>query len=452
MDPFALFSRQIIAPLWAIKEKTPYLRHLKYLEKSQYFSEEQLKEIQWNKLKNLLQHAYEHVPFYKVRFDEAGITPDDIRHWDDLTRIPILTKDDIRGNKDFMVADNIAKDKLIPKKTSGSTGVSLEFYIDEDSQQWKRACTMRHDRWSGWDLGERVAAVWGNPEHEHSWRLKLRNTLLERYTYLDTLKMDEDAMRQFYHRIVQKPPRIYFGHAHSLYLFARFLDQNNLVPPRPAGLISTAMILHKHERELIERVFNSKVFNRYGCEEVSLIASECEAHEGLHMNMDTLIVEVLYDGMPAQPGQAGAIVLTDLSNYGMPFIRYKVGDVGVLADKPCSCGRGFPLFKSIEGRAADYVVTPEGKYISGISLTENFATQLPGIKQLQIVQDKIDHIIFRIVKSMVTDQNQIKKIDDLVKERFGPKMNFDIEYVDSIQQEASGKYRFCISQIDNPFR
>ncbi|HID39962.1 MAG TPA: phenylacetate--CoA ligase family protein [Calditrichaeota bacterium] len=452
MDYYAVFSRNIIAPLWAFKEKTPYLKYLKYLEKSQFFPQEKLRQIQWTKLKQLLSHAYKNVPFYRARFEEAGLTPDIIRHWEDLSKIPLLTKSDIRENAESLVAANVDKAKLIQKKTSGSTGVSLEFFIDEQSQQWKRACTIRHDRWAGKDIGERVAAIWGNPDYEHTWRLKLRNILLERNVFLDTLKMDEAGMYDFYHKIVKKPPRVFFGHAHSLYLFARFMEQNNLKPPKPAGIISTAMILHNHERALIEKIFNSKVFNRYGCEEVSLIASECEVHEGLHINMDTLIVEILYDGKPAKPGQPGAIVLTDLSNYAMPFIRYKVGDVGILAEKPCSCGRGLPLLKSIEGRAADYIITPEGNYISGISLTENFAMQLPGIKQLQIVQDKIDHLIFRIVKSSITDQSRIEKIGELVKERFGPNMTFNIEYVESIQQEESGKYRFCISEIDNPFK
>ncbi|MCD4730169.1 MAG: hypothetical protein K8R74_06200 [Bacteroidales bacterium] len=451
MDLFAPFVRNVIAPIWAMKEGSPYLRHLRYLEKSQYYSLEKTKEIQWEKLKKLLIHAYQNVIFYRQNFDILGIQPEDIRTWDDFSNLKILTKEDIRKNQYRMIANNYSRNKLISKKTSGSTGISLEIFIDEFSLQWKRACNVRHDRWAGWDIGDRVAAIWGNPEYLGNWRLKLRNLLLDRYTYLDTLKMDEVTITEFYNKILRKPPALLFGHAHSLYLFAQFLRQKGWYLPKHKGIISTAMILHNHERKLIEKVFNSKVFNRYGCEEVSLIASECEEHRGLHINSDTLIVEVIRDNNPVKAGEPGSIVVTDLSNFAMPLIRYKIGDVGILAKSQCACGRGFPLLESITGRTADYVVTPEGKYISGISLTENFAMKLPEIKQLQIVQDKIDHLKLRIVCNNFED-NQLKiRINELFKDRFGSTMKYDIEYVKSIQQEISGKYRFCISEIDNPF-
>jgi phenylacetate-CoA ligase len=451
MDVYAPIVRKIIAPLWAIKEGTSYLRYLKYLEGSQYHSLEEIQENQWARLKKILEHAFQNTGFYQKRFLEIKAGREDIRDWKDFQRFPLLTKDDIRENMKDMVARNIPPNKLLPKKTSGSTGVSLEFFVDEDSLQWKLACAIRHNHWAGWNIGDRVGAIWGNPEHYKNWRMRLRNILLDRYTYLDTLKIDESDMENFYRTICHKPPSIFFGHAHSLYLFSKFLESRGWSPPRPKGIISTAMVLHNYEREIIEKVFNCKVTNRYGCEEVSLIACECQEHKGLHMNLDTLVVEVIQDGKPAKPGEPGSIVVTDLTNYGMPFIRYKIGDVGILSKRKCSCGRSFPMLQSIEGRAADYVVTPEGNYISGISLTENFAMLLPEIKQLQIVQDRIDHILLMIVKADGYNNGTEQKIRNLVLERFGPKMLFDFNYVESIPQDASGKYRFCISKIPNPF-
>ncbi len=451
MDIFAPISRDIIAPLWAIKERSPYLRHLKYLEESQYYPLNQLYDIQWKKLKTLINHAYEHVPFYQEKFNTSGFNPNDLQSWEDLAQIPILSKDDIRRNKHDLIATNFNIEKLMFKKTSGSTGISLEFYVDEDSLQWKRACAARHDRWAGWDLGARVAAIWGNPDHFLNWRMRLRNVLLDRYTYLDTLKMDKQNMEEFYRAVKKKPPSIFFGHAHSLYLFARYIKENGFHLPKANGIISTAMVLHSHERELIESVFDCKVFNRYGCEEVSLIASECEMHSGLHMNLDTLIIEIIRNNKQVQNNEPGSIVVTDLTNYGMPFIRYKVGDVGVISEEKCQCGREFPLFKSIEGRTADFIVTPEGNFISGISLTENFAMKLSGISQIQIVQEKLDFLRFRIVKAEKESEDIEKGINLLFKERFGDKMSYNIEYVNSIQQEESGKYRFCISKIANDF-
>lgn len=450
-DYYSAIARRLVAPLWAMKEGTPYLRHLKSLDGSKKRLLAQVQDYQWQRLKRLLAHAAANSAFYTERFRQGGLILTDINSWEDFQRMPLLTKDDIRANKAAMIARNIPKDQLVAKKTSGSTGVSVELVVDEASAQWKRAVTMSYDRWAGWNIGERVGAIWGNPQHNINWRTRLRNNLLERYTYLDTLKMDEKSMLTFYHELKTKPPVILFGHAHSLYLFARFLEKNGLEGIRPRGIISTCMVLHDFERKTIEKIFGCHVTNRYGCEEVSLIACECP--EGnMHLNCDSLIVEFIRDGQPVLPGEPGAIVVTDLTNFGMPFIRYKVGDVGVPSTKTsCPCGCSYPIMDSLEGRVADYVVTPDGSYISGISLTENFAMHLPGIKQMQLVQEQVDYLIFRVVKGESFSEGTVADIGRLAHERFGSAMRFSIEYVDSIQSESSGKYRFCISKLPNPF-
>ena len=448
-----LFIRSAIAPLWAAKEGTPYLQHLRHLTNFKTRPLEQVKTDQWQRFTKLVAHAYNNTIFYRRKYDAAQITPTDIRGWDDLKKLPLLTKDDIRRNKDFMTASNINKAFLHGKSTSGSTGVAVELFIDEESLQWKRAVTITYDRWAGWDIGEIIGAMWGNPQHNLNWRTKIRNALLERYIFLDTLKIDENTIVEFYNRLKARPPAILYGHAHSIYLFAKFIEHKRLHEITPHGIISTAMVLHNFERETIERVFNCKVFNRYGCEEVSLIACECSEHNGLHLNNDTLIVEFIRDGEPVAPGEAGELVVTDLTNYGMPFIRYKVGDVGVPSTKTsCPCGCTYPLMQSIEGRVADYIVTPEGKHISGISLTDNFfSNNLLGIKQMQIVQERVDFLIFRIVKGELFSIQTVADIEKLARVYFGNRMTWVIEYVNSIQSERSGKYRFCISKLPNSF-
>ncbi len=412
---------------------------------------EQINADQFERLNSLLRHAVSQSEFYRKRYAEHGVAVESITCLADLSRLPVLSKDDIRANKEKMVAANFPREKLIPKKTSGSTGVSVELYVDEASSQWKRAVTVAYDRWSGWNIGERVGAIWGNPEIYQNWRTMLRNTLLGRALYLDTLKMDEATMRAYHAALVKKPPVILFGHAHSLFLFARFAEQNGLVGIKPKGIISTCMVLHDFERAAIERVFGCRVTDRYGCEEVSLISCQCPSGN-LHLNCDTLHVEFIRDGQAVGYGEPGALVVTDLTNYGMPIIRYQVGDVGVpSAMNNCPCGCTYPIMESLEGRVADYVVTPDGNYISGISLTENFAMHLPGIKQMQIVQEELDRLIFRIVAGERFTNRTIVDIDRLAKERFGGSMRYSIEYVQSIQSESSGKYRFCISKIPNPF-
>jgi phenylacetate-CoA ligase len=451
MDIYSKICCKIIAPLWAAKEKSSYLRVYKEIKGSELKSSDEVRGVQLQKLRKVIQHALTTTQYYREKFQSHGVTPTDITSLKDLVRLPILSKEDIRANKDRMVARNIPKEKMVQRKTSGSTGVSLEFFVDEDSMQWKRGCTMYFDQWSGWKLGNKIAAIWGNPTHRSNWRAVVRNELLERYDFLDTLRMDQKEMFGFYQKQMRRKPALLFGHAHSIYLFANFLKQKGLEPFRPKGIISTCMVLHDFERKAIEETFSCKVFNRYGCEEVSLIACECEAHKGLHLNLNTLIIEFIKDGRPAKPGEPGAIVVTDLTNYGMPFIRYKVGDVGISSAKKCSCGRPLPLMESLEGRVADYVVTPEGNLISGISLTENFAMKLPEIKQLQVIQENTDFLIFKMVRGESFSPASESKIRSMALERFGPKMHYACEYVDTIPQEANGKYRFCISKVKNPF-
>ena len=303
----------------------------------------------------------------------------------------------------------------------------------------------------GW-VSERQM-IWGNPEYlNRGWRGWLRNSFLDREFYLDTLKMTPQTMLDYLQALRRWPPSLMLGHAHSLYLFARFVQSNGGAGFRPNGILSTAMVLSDSERSVIEEVFNCPVTNRYGCEEVSLIACECEVHNGLHTNCDGVYVEIIRsDGTSAEPGEPGAVVVTDLVNRAMPMIRYQIGDMAVLSDRTCSCGRGLPLLEKIEGRVADYVVTPQGELVSGISLTENFAMLVPGIQQIQIVQEAVDRILFRIVRDKDFDDDSAKRIQHLVEERFGPGVVHQCEFVERIPQEPSGKYRFCISKVDNPF-
>jgi phenylacetate-CoA ligase len=452
MDLHAAFNRAVLGPLWAFKEGSPYLRHYRRLLRTQYDSPEVIRVRQWETIRALLQDALDRVPFYARRFRAAGLSVDRIESWTDFERLPILTKADIRAHGPEMIARGHDRRTLRRKTTSGSTGVSLEVWVDEPAMQFKRGCTLRSDEWSGWRFGEPVAMIWGNPDYlRHGWRGRLRNALLDRARHLDTLKMDAETMARFAVDLTRKPPSLIFGHAHSVYLFAEFVRRHGQGPIRPRGIITSAMILHEWQREVIEEVFACKVTNRYGCEEVGLIACQCERHEGLHVNCDGVHVEVLRDGRPAGPGEPGSIVVTDLRNRAMPLIRYQVGDVASWAGRICSCGRGSPLLGRIEGREADHVTTAAGELISGISLTENFAMLVPGIAQLQIVQEELDRFTLRIVRGDDFGAASLERIGQLVVERFGTAARYECEYVTQIPQEASGKYHFCISLVPNGF-
>jgi phenylacetate-CoA ligase len=433
-------NRHVMHPLMAWRAGSGHLHHLRELRRRQYDSPEVIRARQLAALQAQLRHAYATVPYYRAAWNAAGVHPDDVKSLDDLETFPILTKADIRRHERSLISSEFDVAKLRIKRTSGSTGVPLNIYIDEPAVQWKTACTLRSDEWSGWRLGQRVAKVWGNPEYRHfGLKGRLRNFFFDRAVYLDTLNLNDDRIAEFAATIRRHRPGLIFGHAHSLYLLACSLKKSDILDIGPNGIISTAMLLHDWQRVVIEQVFACPVTNRYGCEEVSLIASECEEHRGLHVNADSIHAEV--------DASTGQLLVTDLTNRAMPLIRYRIGDVVVPSCRKCPCGRGLPLIESVEGREADYVLTPAGRLISGISLTENFALLVPGTAQMQIVQESLTELRIRLVPDEEFGPESRRKIAELILETFGPGVRHDVELVEAIPQEPSGKYRFCISKV-----
>lgn len=433
-------NRHVMHPLMAWRAGSRRLQHLRELRRTQFDALDVIRARQLSALQTQLHHAYETVPYYRAAWNAAGVHPGDVKSLDDLDAFPILTKADIRRHERNLISSAFDASSLRTKRTSGSTGVPLTIYIDEPAVQWKTACTLRSDEWSGWRLGQRVAKVWGNPEyHRFGLKGRLRNHLFDRAVYLDTLHLTDERIAEFVAIIRRRRPGLIFGHAHSLYLLACWLKKSGIFDIRPGGVISTAMLLHHWQRETIEHVFGRPVTNRYGCEEVSLIASECEEHHGLHVNADSVYTTV--------EAGTGRLLVTDLTNRAMPLVRYRIGDVVVPSQRVCPCGRGLPLIERVEGREADYVVTPSGRLISGISLTENFALLIPGVAQLQIVQESLTELCIRLVPDADFGPESRLKIEDLVTETFGAGVHHEVELVDAIPQEPSGKYRFCISKI-----
>lgn len=435
-------NRHLVQPLVAARRRSRVFRYLKQLERMQFDPPEAVRTRQLAMLKAQLRHAYVTVPFYRRTWTAAGVHPDDVKSLDDFRHFPVVTKTDIRKHAAEMLSEAYRGKELRTKTTSGSTGVPLVIKLDERGAQWKSACTLRADEWSGWRRGQRVAKVWGNPEYRHfGLRGRLTNHFVDRAVYLDTIGLTEDRIREFVAAVRRHRPGLVFGHAHSLYMLACALDKSGIADIRPNGVISTAMPLHDYQRKAIEQALGVPVTNRYGCEEVSLIACQCERHKGLHVAAESIYLEVKGEG------RTGPLLVTDLVNFAMPLIRYQIGDVATLGDSPCECDRGLPVLEKVEGRDADYVVTPSGSLISGISLTENFAVLIKGAAQVQIVQETLTHLRVRMVRDPIFDAESERQIRQLVLTTFGPSMTYDLEFVDLIPQEPSGKYRFCVSKV-----
>lgn len=454
MDLYALLVKHIIYPLWMLKDGSACLKYLKEYEKTQWWSKERINELQWEKLQKMLKHAYLNCPFYKDRFDSIGLRPENIKNPQDFLNIPLLTKKDIQENPDKLKARNYPPQNLVQNRTGGSTGMPLLFYHNKKRMDTRLAATLRHNRWAHFDIGDKVAILWGS-RYDHSlfegWKASLRNSILDRALVLDTSSITPEKMRQFAQKIKRFKPKVFLGYATSLYLFACFVESENISGINPQGIISSAEALEPYQREKIEKVFGCEVFDRYGCRETSIIASECEKHSGLHINSENLYVEVISNKKPVEAGQIGEIVITDLLNFGMPFIRYKIEDVGKMSKESCLCGRGLPLMEMAGGRAADFIVTSEGKYVAGGFFLHHLLTKIDGIKQAQIVQKEMDSIVLKIVKGKELTQESLGLVKEDVADFLGKKMKVDFDFVEEIPKEASGKYRFCISKITPDF-
>ncbi len=444
MDILGVLSRKLFVPIYDYHHGLNYMPLVNKLLKSQYYTEDQIRENQWNKISELLRFIYENNEFYRGRFKSIGLQPGDIRSFDDLKKIPVLTKTDIRKNLERLISKGYSAEQMNYKRTGGSTGIPLKLYWDKMATTFKHALVYRHNGWANYYPGTKQAALWGGTEKKCSLREKLYRSLHTRAIFLDTLNMNEERMLEFMARMRRFKPQVLFGHGHSLFILARFMKNQIINDIELKSIVSTAETLFPNERKVIEEVFGNIVFDRYGCEEVSIIASECEAHDGLHIAAEGLYVEI-EDGDEHIPGR---LIITDLANYGMPFIRYEIGDLATHKIGRCACGRILPRIGRIFGRTSDLLYTPEGKQISGISILDTFTIHIPGFNQTQIIQDRIDHLQFNVVKADDFGENSLKVMAQSVPRFFGPDMKYDVVFVDQIPLTARGKFQFSVCKIN----
>jgi phenylacetate-CoA ligase len=440
-------SKHVFYPLWEIKDGSHRRQYLRELTKSQWWDAETFRNWQLERLREAVGYAFANVPYYTVRYAAAGFCGK-LRSWEAFRQLPLLRKQDIRENSEDLLSSEYRREDLVETRTGGSTGTALTLFFDRRCQELRNAAAMRSDQWAGWDIGMGVAAIWGNPPVADTLKKKLRNLLLDRGIYLDTMNINDRSVRQFVEEWRRARPRIIFGHSHSIYIFARYLQDLGVSDLRPKGVISTSMMLLAPEREFIEQTLGCRVTNCYGCEEVGLIACECEQHEGLHLNVDHVVVEFLRDdGSLAEPGEDANIVVTDLINHGMPLIRYCVEDMGVMSDRACACGRGQPLMERITGRQADFLKRPDGSLVAGVSLVERTLTAIPGIEQMQLVQDEARRLCAKVVKGARFDDSGERRLRDELQTVFGDGMTIEIRYVSALDQTGAGKYRFSICNV-----
>jgi len=445
-----LYTRLVASALFPLHEAAK--RHdtvavRRNMEEVQWWSGEQIATLQIQRLRLFLQEVADGVPYYRDMFTKAGLDPRAISSLSDLQRLPFLTKAAIRANADSL--KHVHAQGLARFNTGGSSGEPLIFFIGRKRVSHDVAAKWRATRWWGVDVGDPEIVVWGSPielskqDHIKRWRDRLLRTQL-----LPAFEMSEPKLDKFIAAIRSVRPKMLFGYPSALSYIARHAQERG-VAMNDLGIrvaFVTSERLYDEQRATISLVFGCPVANGYGGRDAGFIAHECPAG-GMHIMSDDLIVEIVNDKGESQvPGIAGEIVVTHLATKDFPFIRYRTGDVGMLDANTCSCGRGLPLLKEIQGRSTDFVVAADGTVMHGLALIY-ILRDLPGVQSFKVVQEDI--ALTRVF--LVTNALFMSDIEQLIvasfKQRLGARVHIEVIQVSEIPAEKSGKFRYIVSKV-----
>jgi len=423
-------------------------RYVSEVERICSSSKDKILFEQWDRLLRIIQFAYEKIPFYRVRFTKAGITPKSIQRPDDLLKIPPLTRDDIRRNQNALLNPSFNPNQLIETATGGTTDSPIHLFLDRACLDQRRAATHVFFGWFGNRPGDSMAFLWGAQQDfstEKTIKNRIRQCLCGRTLFLPSSYLNDDIMWSYYKKLIEFRPKILQAYPTPLHIFADFLERNKL-ELSIKNINVAAEHLYEHQRQKIEAVFGTKIFNWYGAREIGHIATECSEHNGMHINSFGVYIEILKNDKHVYD-ETGEIIITDLLNKAMPLIRYKIGDIGSLANRNCPCGSNLPLIDEITGRHADAFKKRDNTFVSGVALTGRIIKEHNGIKKLQIIQKNYEDFQLNIVKGEDYSEEKLYKLEEQICQFMKEPLNFDIHFVDDIPPEKSGKVLFCKSEI-----
>ncbi len=438
----------ILFPIQEKLKKHDTLAIRRVMDDSQWWPAEKLEQLQIERLRALLIHAGTHVPYFRDCFSGLGFDPRAIKSLSDLRKLPFLTKAIIRAEGERMKAANATH--LARFNTGGSSGEPLIFFIGNERVSHDVAAKWRATRWWGVDIGDPEIVVWGSPiELTNQDRVRRIRDRLMRTELLPAFEMSEKRLDEFVARIRATRPRMLFGYPSSISLIARHAEKRGQCMSDLGIKVAfvTSERLYDHQRDDITRVFGCPVANGYGGRDAGFIAHQCP-QGGMHITAEDIIVEIVdSDGNPVPHGTAGEIVVTHLATGEFPFIRYRTGDVAVLSDKSCSCGRGLPLIEEIQGRTTDFVIAADGTVMHGLALIYTLR-DITGITAFKIIQENLQLTRVLIVPGPSCNvPAAIARIENDLAARLGSNVTIQVEQVAEIPAEKSGKFRYVTSKV-----
>ena len=461
MSVYSYIDKNILLPVADMMTGRGVSKEWKLMREAEHYSEQQLLDLQNRRLQKLIQHCYAHVPYYRNLFDSLWLKPDDIKNRQDLQKLPVLTKQMIRDHYDELVAENIAEYKSMNGSTGGSTGTPLKFKKDVQTWNMSWASSFRAWEWYGYHLGENMFTLGGNSLVKKTSGVTAKDMfdkVIMRNLKRSSGDVSDEAMQKHYEAYMQYKPTAMRGYASSMVIFARYIEKNKL-PVLPLKVIlTTGEILMPEYREVLERVFQCKVFDEYGAGDGGVAAHECLLQQGLHLSEERCVVEITdRDGNVLPDGDIGYVCATDLGNYAFPFLRYHVGDMAYIKPEKCTCGRVSRVLGQVIGRAGKLLYNKQGVPISPTMLPimlyrdndyHNAANVeiYNKIDRFQIRQDKDGNILILLkLKYPNEDRSQFEYIITNYRNHFvGSEV--DLDFVDDIPLMPSGKEDYCVSE------
>lgn len=429
------------------------LKYYNVLKKSQWNGLETNIETQKQLLFELLQYAIECVPYYR----DLGFCKTDFRRdsiFEDIKKIPILTKDIIRKEGNRMYPDVKLNDWIYNSISGGTTGEPVSFRHSGYFNDVEQAGKLLFDDWAGRSIGESQIRLWGSERDIVSGKKDWMNKIyrfLRNENFINTFRLDNNRIEEIIGIINKEKPKMILCYVQSITEIAKYVIDHDLNVYSPNAIMTSAGTLTPDIIKLIKKAFHCKVLNRYGSREMGDMACSCGESEQLHINLFTCYLEVVDEqGFSVANEIEGEVLTTLLTDYSMPIIRYAIGDRGALSNDVCQCGRGLPMLKNITGRIIDFFINENGEKVYGDYFTHLFYPCI-NVKQFQVIQDKINEIKVKLVfiskEEGLKDQEFYQYYEKNIKSVMGEKTNVVFEVEDDIPLSSSGKRIYTICNI-----
>ncbi|MFB3885576.1 MAG: phenylacetate--CoA ligase family protein [Thermodesulfobacteriota bacterium] len=415
---------------------------LDQLNRSEWYTRSELEAYQYEKLSRLMKHVYAHVPYYRRIMREMALKPAHIKKLTDIKYLPILNKSIIRkeGTNMFSAVRDDRRGR--EGRTGGTTGEPLRFVHDVKTIIAAEAALLRGKSWAGYRLGVPTASLMtvGKP----TFLGKARERLISIHAY-SAFSTEDDVIKGL-EKIRRRKICFLESYASNLYRIARICHDRKIEDISLPVIFSTGEVLLPYQKELIEKQFGSQVFDYYGSNEIGSLAYECKEHHNKHITDEHVILEVTDSRGNPLVDEMGEITITDLDNYAMPFVRYKIGDIGIITEEVCGCGRKLNILKHLEGRMADFLKGIDGSLISPVAFLA-LLRNIIGLSEYQIVQIDRERVQLIFVKNELFSENELELIAKTIKEVMGDAVYVDFEERASIRATDRGKHRLIVSRL-----